>query len=193
MIHRVFLCLPTYQQGLNNVSKWPTKMADKRVRNQAIPDPRWESVYDSHPLTGIKFGLMVSQYKVKPSAPPYWNKGRFIFFFKSYELSDTLRTLYLYSNLHLRCQIICQKADITVRDWTTHAWFPLGRGMNTLFPTLEGNQISSDEEEQDSDTYIGAAYGSTYWNKGVLTLSLLTLRYDIHHTIWYHRDHSSLT
>ena len=28
-------------------------MADKRVRNQAIPDPRWESVYDSRPLTGI--------------------------------------------------------------------------------------------------------------------------------------------
>ena len=55
--------------------------------------------------------------------------------------------------------------------------------MNTLFPTLEGNQISSDEQEQDSDPYIGAAYGSTYWNKGVLTLSLLTLRYDIHHTI----------
>ena len=50
-------------------------MADKRIRNQAIPNPRWESVYDSHPLTGIKFGLMVSQYKVKPSAPPYWNKG----------------------------------------------------------------------------------------------------------------------
>ena len=58
MIHRVFLCLPTYQQGLNNVSKWPTKMADNRVRNQAIPDPRWESVYDSQPLTGIRFRLM---------------------------------------------------------------------------------------------------------------------------------------
>ena len=53
MIIRVFLCLPTYQQGLNNVSKWPTKMANKRVRNQAIPDPRWESVYDSQPMKGI--------------------------------------------------------------------------------------------------------------------------------------------
>ena len=28
-------------------------MADKRVRNQAIPDPRWESVYDSQLLKGI--------------------------------------------------------------------------------------------------------------------------------------------
>ena len=38
----------------------------------------------------------------------------------------------------------------------------------TSFPTLNGNQISSDEEQEqeDSDTYIGAAYGSTYWNKG---------------------------
>ena len=60
-------------------------MADKRVRNQAIPDPRWESVYDSQPLKGI---------------------------------------------------------------------------MNS-FTTLDGNQISSDEEEQDSDTYIGVAFGST--------------------------------
>ena len=37
----------------------------------------------------------------------------------------------------------------------------------TLFPTLEGNQISSDEQEEqeqeqeDSDPYIGVAYGST--------------------------------
>ena len=43
------------------------------------------------------------------------------------------------------------------------------------FPTLDGNQISSDEqqeqqqqqqEQQDSDPFIGVAYGSTYWNKG---------------------------
>ena len=63
------------------------------------------------------------------------------------------------------------------------------KGIMNSFPTLDGNQISSDEEqeeeeqEEDSDPYIGAAYGSTYWNKGVLTLSLLTLRYDIHYTI----------
>ena len=44
----------------------------------------------------------------------------------------------------------------------------------TSFPTLEGNQISSDEEqeqeqeEEDSDPYIGVAFGSTYWNKGEL-------------------------
>ena len=39
----------------------------------------------------------------------------------------------------------------------------------TSFPTLDGNQISSDEEEQeqeqeqqeDSDPYIGVAFGST--------------------------------
>ena len=39
----------------------------------------------------------------------------------------------------------------------------------TWFPTLEGNQISSDEqeeeeeeeEEEDSDPYIGVAFGST--------------------------------
>ena len=47
-------------------------------------------------------------------------------------------------------------------------------GIMTSFPTLDGNQISSDEEEQeqeqeqqeDSDPYIGVAFGSTYWNKG---------------------------
>ena len=47
-------------------------------------------------------------------------------------------------------------------------------GIMTSFPTLEGNQISSDEEqeqEEDSDTYIGVAFGSTYWNKGVLTFN----------------------
>ena len=43
----------------------------------------------------------------------------------------------------------------------------------TSFPTLDGNQISSDEEQEqeqeqqeDSDPYIGVAFGSTYWNKG---------------------------
>ena len=42
------------------------------------------------------------------------------------------------------------------------------KGIMNSFPTLDGNQISSDEQEQeeDSDPYIGAAYGSTYWNKG---------------------------
>ena len=37
-------------------------------------------------------------------------------------------------------------------------------GIMTSFPTLDGNQISSDEEEQqqeDSDPYIGVAFGST--------------------------------
>ena len=38
-------------------------------------------------------------------------------------------------------------------------------GIGIGFPTLDGNQISSDEE-QHSDTYIGVAFGSTYWNKG---------------------------
>ena len=44
-------------------------------------------------------------------------------------------------------------------------------GIMTSFPTLDGNQISSDEEEQqqeDSDPYIGVAFGSTYWNKGAV-------------------------
>ena len=45
-----------------------------------------------------------------------------------------------------------------------------------LFPTLDGNHISSDEEEeqeqQDSDPYIGVAFGSTYWNKGGVRFSL---------------------
>ena len=49
-------------------------------------------------------------------------------------------------------------------------WFPKLDGIMTWFPTLDGNHISSDdeqeEEEQDSDPYIGVAYGSTYWNKG---------------------------
>ena len=45
-------------------------------------------------------------------------------------------------------------------------------GVMNSFPTLDGNQISSDEEqeeeeqEEDSDPYIGVAFGSTYWNKG---------------------------
>ena len=42
-------------------------------------------------------------------------------------------------------------------------------GIMESFPTLDGNHISSDEEQQeqqDSDPYIGVAYGSTYWNKG---------------------------
>ena len=46
-------------------------------------------------------------------------------------------------------------------------------GIMTSFPTLDGNQISSDEEEQeqeDSDPYIGVAFGSTYWNKGGVRL-----------------------
>ena len=41
-------------------------------------------------------------------------------------------------------------------------------GIMNSFPTLDGNQISSDEEEQeqeqqeqDSDPYIGVAFGST--------------------------------
>ena len=42
-------------------------------------------------------------------------------------------------------------------------------GIMNSFPTLKGNQISSDEEEQeqeqeqqeDSDPYIGVAFGST--------------------------------
>ena len=47
-------------------------------------------------------------------------------------------------------------------------------GIMNSFPTLDGNQISSDEEEQqeeqDSDPYIGVAFGSTYWNKGGVRL-----------------------
>ena len=40
-------------------------------------------------------------------------------------------------------------------------------GIVNSFPTLDGNHISSDEEQQqDSDPYIGVAFGSTYWNKG---------------------------
>ena len=39
-----------------------------------------------------------------------------------------------------------------------------------LFPTLDGNHISSDEEEeqeqQDSDPYIGVAFGSTLLELG---------------------------
>ena len=37
------------------------------------------------------------------------------------------------------------------------------KGIMNSFPTLEGNQISSDEEEeeQDSDPYIGVAFGYT--------------------------------
>ena len=42
-------------------------------------------------------------------------------------------------------------------------------GIMTSFPTLDGNQISSDEEKE-SDPYIGVAYGSTYWNKGGVRL-----------------------
>ena len=38
----------------------------------------------------------------------------------------------------------------------------------TSFPTLDGNQISSDEQQEDSDPYIGVAFGSTYWNKGAV-------------------------
>ena len=37
-------------------------------------------------------------------------------------------------------------------------------GIMNSFPTLDGNQISSDEqeeEEEDSDPYIGVAFGST--------------------------------
>ena len=39
-------------------------------------------------------------------------------------------------------------------------------GIMNSFPTLDGNQISSDEEQeqqeqQDSDPYIGVAFGST--------------------------------
>ena len=50
-------------------------------------------------------------------------------------------------------------------------------GIMNSFPTLDGNQISSDEEqeeqeEQDSDPYIGVAFGSTYWNKGGVRFSL---------------------
>ena len=50
-------------------------------------------------------------------------------------------------------------------------------GIMNSFPTLDGNQISSDEEEQeqeqeDSDPYIGVAFGSTYWNKGAVRFSL---------------------
>ena len=41
-------------------------------------------------------------------------------------------------------------------------WLPNLKGILALFPILDGNQISSDEQEQqDSDTYIGVAYGST--------------------------------
>ena len=41
-------------------------------------------------------------------------------------------------------------------------WFPNLRGILALFLTLDGNYISSDEQqEEDSDPYIGAAYGST--------------------------------
>ena len=45
-------------------------------------------------------------------------------------------------------------------------------GIMNSFPTLDGNQISSDEQEQqeDSDPYIGVAFGSTYWNKGGVRL-----------------------
>ena len=46
-------------------------------------------------------------------------------------------------------------------------------GIMNSFPTLDGNQISSDEqEEEDSDPYIGVAFGSTYWNKGGVRFSL---------------------
>ena len=48
------------------------------------------------------------------------------------------------------------------------------KGIMNSFPTLDGNQISSDEEEQqqeDSDPYIGVAFGSTYWNKGGVRFS----------------------
>ena len=52
-------------------------------------------------------------------------------------------------------------------------------GIIAWFPTLDGNHISSDEQEeqqeqQDSDPYIGVAFGYTYWNKGVATSKLLT-------------------
>ena len=52
-------------------------------------------------------------------------------------------------------------------------------GIMNSFPTQDGNHISSDEEEEeqqeDSDPYIGVAYGSTYWNKGgIRFISLYT-------------------
>ena len=65
----------------------------------------------------------------------------------------------------------CQKANIKLNYQRVNLWFPLGRGIIKWFPTLDGNQISSDEQQQqqqqqDSDTNIGVAFGSTYWNKG---------------------------
>ena len=41
------------------------------------------------------------------------------------------------------------------------AWFTSGQGTNNLFPNIEGNQISSDEQQEYSDPYIGVAFGST--------------------------------
>ena len=69
---------------------------------------------------------------------------------------------HISSKLHVR--FIDHKLSIYSRPLT---------GIMTSFPTLDGNQISSDEQEQqqqqqqqDSDTYIGRAFGSTYYNKG---------------------------
>ena len=43
-------------------------------------------------------------------------------------------------------------------------------GIMNSFPTLDGNQISSDEEQEeeqeDSDPYIGVAFGSTLLEQG---------------------------
>ena len=65
-------------------------------------------------------------------------------------------------------------------------------GIMNSFPTLDGNQISSDEEEQeqeqeDSDPYIGVAFGSTYWNKGGFRFFLLKICTEGHFLLFHVR------
>ena len=52
--------------------------------------------------------------------------------------------------------ICTRNNNLIPKTWWNHDLIPE--------PWRESN--SSDEQEQDSDPYIGVAFGSTYWNKG---------------------------
>ena len=70
---------------------------------------------------------------------------------------------FLTYNMHIVWSAGCSNASQHTKDGMgITIWFPHFMGISAQFQTLEGNQISSDEQEQqDSDTYIGVAFGST--------------------------------
>ena len=99
-------------------------MADIKIRNHVIPNPRWESMHDSRPLTGIiKWSLNFSGffYGRNPISPEHKSDP----YYMGCAHMGTRENEFLSLDSQLLCNSLHDSRPLT--------------GIDKLFPSTDGN------------------------------------------------------